>query len=154
MGINYLHSKNIVHGHLSSKNIFINDNLEPLICDYGFLNIKKIANVFLKYKNKNSYSSPEILKEPIDITNSIKTLDFTSDSYSFGILLWEIYTGTYPFNVNISTLFNLVVENDFRPEIKDNFHLGVAHLIQLCWDTNKEKRPNFNEIIHLLNKIY
>lgn len=151
--MNYFHANNIVHSHLSSKNILITNNMEPMIIDYGFLNLKKIANVFLKYKNKNAYSSPEILKEPRDITNSNNNIDWTIDTYSFGILLWEIYTGTLPFNVNISTLYNLVVENDFRPEIKDNFHPGVAHIIQLCWDSCKEKRPNFSQILILLEKI-
>ncbi len=124
-----------------------------MIIDYGFLNLKKIANVFSKYKNKNAYSSPEILKEPKDITNSSNNTDFTIDAYSFGILLWEIYTGTTPFNVNISTVYNLVVENDFRPEIKDNFHPGIASIIQLCWDTSKENRPNFKNILELLDKV-
>ena len=65
----------MIHGHLSSRNILINDNFEPLVADYGFFSLKKIGNVFLKYKNKNSYSPPEILKEHKNITHLISKND-------------------------------------------------------------------------------
>jgi len=37
-GINYLHSNNIIHCHLSSKNILLDDELNPIIVDFGLRN--------------------------------------------------------------------------------------------------------------------
>jgi len=150
-GINYLHSKGIIHGHITSKNILVTDNMEPLITDYAFFNLKKLANVFLKYRNKNAYSAPEILKENKDV--NLFCTDYAIDSYSYGILLWEIYRSTQPFNVSMYAVYKIVVEDDLRPEISKNFHSGFANLIKSCWDKNKEKRPDFNKILNTLEQI-
>jgi serine/threonine protein kinase len=125
--------------------------MEPLITDYGFFNLKKLANVFLRYRNKNAYTPPEILSNNTDL--NIFCNDFTIDSYSFGILLWEIYKLTQPFNCSMSALFKIVVEDDLRPEISKNFNSGIANLIKSCWDKNKEKRPDFNQILEILEQI-
>lgn len=61
-GLKYLHDNKIAHLHLSSKNILLDRKLNPKISDYGFNNLKEMASIFLNYKNKNSYSSPEILQ--------------------------------------------------------------------------------------------
>ena len=125
--------------------------MEPLITDYGFFNLKKLANVFLKYRNKNAYTPPEILIENTNV--NIFFTDYTIDSYSFGILLWEIYKSTQPFNCSMSSLYQLVVKDDLRPEISKNFNSGISNLIKSCWDKNKEKRPDFNKILEILENI-
>jgi hypothetical protein len=125
--------------------------MEPLITDYGFFNLKKLANVFLKYRNKNAYTPPEILFENTNV--NIFFTDYTIDSYSFGILLWEIYKSTQPFNCSMSSLYQLVVKDDLRPEISKNFNSGISNLIKSCWDKNKEKRPDFNKILEILENI-
>lgn len=61
-GLKYLHDYKIPHLHLSSKNILLDKKLNPKITDYGFSNLKEMASIFISYKNKNSYSSPEILQ--------------------------------------------------------------------------------------------
>lgn len=132
----------------------MNDELNPKIADYGLNNLKDISSVFFKYKNKNSYSSPEILRENKSIGNNINNheLFFKSDVYSFGILLWELYTCTIPFNVKINTLYDYVAVENFRPEITRDFNQDIANLIRLCWDTDPKKRPTIKKVIELLNK--
>jgi hypothetical protein len=108
--------------------------------------------VFIKYKNKNSYTSPELLRESKQIGNTFLNHDSKPDVYSFGILLWELYTNTVPFNVKISTLYDYVAVENYRPEITKNFNQDIANLIRLCWDAEPLKRPNFMKIIELINK--
>lgn len=62
MGLKYLHDQKLPHMHLSSKNILLDKRLNPKITDYGMLNIKELASIFLNYKNKNAYSAPEVLE--------------------------------------------------------------------------------------------
>lgn len=153
MGLEYLHSRKIYHLHLSSKNIFLDDNLTPFIADFGFNYLKDISSVFIKYKNKNSYSSPEILKETRSINYSISEEFQKSDVFSFGILLWELFTNTQPFNVSLTNLYNYVVVNGLRPEITKDFPSELANLIRICWDEDSKKRPDFKEILQILATI-
>jgi serine/threonine protein kinase len=156
IGLDYLHSNGIFHYHLSSKNIYLNDDLNPKIGDYGFNNLKSLANVFLRYKNKNSYTSPELLKSNKTISNVIlndKSEFQKSDIYSFGILLWELYTCTPPFNVGLKELYQYVVVDNYRPEITKGFNQDLANLIRMCWDNDPNRRPEFSKIIELLNKL-
>jgi sterile alpha motif and leucine zipper-containing kinase AZK len=152
LGLYYLHNNGIHHFHLSSKNIYLNDELNPKIADYSFHNLKELASVFLKYKNKNSYTSPELLKEPKPISNLIGSKDERCDVYSFGILLWELYTCTIPFNVALKVLHQYVAIDNYRPEITKGFNQDIANLIRICWDNDPNKRPSFKMIIEHLNK--
>jgi serine/threonine protein kinase len=134
------------------------ENLTPLIADYGFHNLKDISSVFIRYKNKNSYTSPELLKNSKSISNKMESntknnLIYKPDVYSFGMLLWELYTCTIPFNVKIHTLIDLVVRDNYRPEIKPEMNRDISNLIRQCWDSDPNKRPDFKNIINILNKI-
>lgn len=60
-GLDYLHNNNIVHCHLNSRNILLDDELNPIIVDFGFRNLYELSNLFNKYYNKSGYSAPEIL---------------------------------------------------------------------------------------------
>lgn len=149
----YLHDNNIHHYHLSSKNIYLTEDYIPKICDIGFHYLKDISSVFIRYKNKNSYTSPELLKDNKSIGNTTNNLNHKSDIYSFGILLWELYTCLIPFNVKLNTLYDYVAVENYRPEITKDFDKDIAGLIRLCWDADVNKRPYFKTIIELLNKV-
>lgn len=155
-GIKYLHENKIYHCHLSSCNILLEDNMNPLITDYGFENLKNNASIFNKYTNKNSYSSPEILQDakPIGQKKSSKNTNDKIDIYSFGILLWELITETIPFDVTLSELVEYVVEKNCRPQITKEVDQKMTDLIRICWDTNPQKRPGIdNVIIKLQEKL-
>ncbi len=154
LGLNYLHSNSIYHFHLSSKNIYLDDNFTPLIADYGFKYLKDISSVFLKYKNKNSYTSPELLKENKEICNLTTLSNYQKcDIYSYGILLWELYTSTQPFSISLTNLYNYVVVNDYRPEITKDFPSDLANLIRNCWDNDPTRRPSINKIVDVLDNL-
>jgi serine/threonine protein kinase len=154
LGMEYLHENKIYHYHLSSKNIYLNDQFTPIISDYGFHYLKDISSVFIKYKNKNSYTSPELLKENKIIGNTTSNSENfqKNDIYSFGILLWELYTCTVPFNISLNNLYNYVVVNGYRPEITKDFNPDIAELIRACWDSDPNKRPGFIKIVEILDK--
>lgn len=152
IGMDCLQENMIYHYHLSSRNIYIQEDLTPRIADYGFHYLKDISSVFIKYKNKNSYTSPELLKETKIIGNTTSNNDnfYQSDVYSFGILLWELYIVCIPFNISLSNVYNYVVINGYRPETKD-FHPSIVDLLRQCWDSDPLKRPTFKKIIELLD---
>ena len=95
-GIEYIHSKNIVHRDIKLENILIDLKNNIKICDFG---IGKILN------NKNEklydqcgtlmYMAPEIL------LNKKKGFEaFPIDLWSCGICLYIMLSGTIPFSIN------------------------------------------------------
>ena len=153
-GINYLHKHKIIHCHLSSKNILLDDDLNPKLADFGFTNLYEFANLFNKYKNKNSYSPPEVLKSsefykmPEKIDENLKKIDI----YSFGMILWELVTGTVPFDVKLSEIKKYVLKEKVRPEVPQNIDENLIALIRNCWDSEIDKRPTEEEIIKFFNE--
>jgi serine/threonine protein kinase len=65
-------------------------DLKVYLADYGLSSLKKYCKVFSNYSNINNWSPPEIW-------DSDNFGDATIDSYSFGVLMWEIETGQVPF---------------------------------------------------------
>ena len=153
-GIDYLHKNNIVHCHLSSKNILLDEELNPIIIDFGLRNLYELANLFNKYINKNGYSAPEILaangkffKVPESIDDNLKKIDI----YSYGMILWEIITSTVPFDIKLAEIKKYVLEEKVRPEVPVKINKTLSSLIRNCWDSELNKRPSVIEIIDYLN---
>lgn len=154
-GIDYLHKNNIVHCHLNSKNILLDDELNPIIIDFGLRNLYELANLFNKYINKNGYSAPEILaangkffKIPENVNDNLKKIDI----YSYGMILWEVITSTVPFDIKLSEIKKYVLEEKVRPEVPVKINKTLSSLIRNCWDSELNKRPNITEIFEYLNK--
>lgn len=112
----------MVHCHLSSRNIFI----EPVVVDHkieykvklgdlGELSIRQSATVFLGHDIRNTWSSPEVLNDPNLIFQAKR---ISLDIYSFGMLLWELFSNTIPFADNIEAAKTFVADKNFRPKIR------------------------------------
>ncbi|CAG8473652.1 9894_t:CDS:2 [Dentiscutata heterogama] len=103
-GLNFIHSKNIVHSELHPNNIFVNDSI-PKITNIGISIIKTPSG--LPY---TPYSSPELIDKR-EISDKTKL-----NIYSLGVLLWEISSdGREPFQGNYDIKLAVRIINDQRP---------------------------------------
>ncbi|MCQ2816615.1 MAG: protein kinase [archaeon] len=153
-GLKYLNENEIYHCHLSSKNILIDDNENPIISDFGFDNLRDIASIFNKYSNKNGYTSPELLSDRSKIGHKLEGNTLHNyDVYSFGMLMWEIFEEKIPFNVKLNELIKYVVEEKCRPEITNATNKQIAELIRLCWDSDPNNRPTYDDLIIRITNI-
>eukprot|EP00483_Globobulimina_turgida_P004705 UN04714 len=88
-----------------------------------------------------------------------KTYSKKSDSYMFGITMWEIFYGIEPYsneNMNTTNIVIDVVRSNKRPQIIDNNNNmpnQYKELMEWCWSQDPQKRPTFNQIVHLLTQI-
>lgn len=139
-----LHAKGLFHGHLSSHNVLLDENYRGYVSDYGLHKVKKYAGLTLGYTNKGSWSSPEQLKER---SLTVQKASPSDDSYSFGMILWEVETGQVPFpGYSRKQLTQKVGIENYRPHIPETVHDVLSNLIKACWNTEAALRPDFELI--------
>ncbi len=78
-----------------------------------------------------------------------------ADVYSFGMILWELFTSQKPFeNIWGVDYYEKVVYGGLRPEISKKFpNNDLAKIIRECWDVDPQKRPTFQSVSLLGNEI-
>ena len=91
MGLNYLHSRNIVHRDIKCANIFLT---KGGILKLGDLNVSKVAKRGMLQTQTGTpyYASPEVWKD--------RPYDLKSDIWSVGCVLYELTTLHPPFRAN------------------------------------------------------
>ena len=82
-------------------------DFQIFLADYGLKSLKKFCKLFLRYQNHNAWSSPEIWQD-----SQADYFDSTFvDSYSYGMLLWELETGNIPFEgLDEKTIRSMLLE--------------------------------------------
>jgi serine/threonine protein kinase len=82
------------------------------------------------------------------------------DSYSFGVVMWELLTRTHPFThfendeqgVDDRVALRKAIVRGERPPLPNNCVFGQDYLtlIKSCWAANPDDRPTFKEIVPAL----
>ena len=150
----------IIQHEINSNNIFIFSNDENLISDFHFVHAKLgcFNNQFCfdktcysKFYKDFRYSPPEICIGNIDTCNYQEI-----DVYSFGILFWELLCNEIPFENDDFESFKIKLENEERPPIDklpNDVPYDIIQLIQACWNSKPNLRPNFETIIWIIETV-
>ncbi|XP_019432333.1 PREDICTED: uncharacterized protein LOC109339365 [Lupinus angustifolius] len=144
-GMEYLHSKNIVHFDLKCDNLLVNlkDPLRPIckVGDFGLSKIKRNTLVTGGVRGTLPWMAPELLN------GSSNKVSEKVDVFSFGIVLWEILTGEEPYaNMHYGAIIGGIANNTLRPTIPSHCDLEWRTLMEQCWEANPATRPSFTEI--------
>ncbi|CAK90113.1 unnamed protein product (macronuclear) [Paramecium tetraurelia] len=87
--VQYLHSRNIVHGDIKPENVLISKDFVIKICDFGFAIIANQPNAKLR-GGSEGYTAPELL---INQNYDPKKCDM----FSLGVLFFVLFMGYRPF---------------------------------------------------------
>ncbi|KDP25076.1 hypothetical protein JCGZ_22611 [Jatropha curcas] len=144
-GMEYLHSKNIVHFDLKCDNLLVNlkDPQRPIckVGDFGLSKIKRNTLVSGGVRGTLPWMAPELLN------GSSNKVSEKVDVFSFGIVLWEILTGDEPYaNMHYGAIIGGIVNNTLRPTIPSFCDPEWKRLMEQCWAPNPAVRPSFSEI--------
>ncbi|NLN93292.1 MAG: serine/threonine protein kinase [Candidatus Hydrogenedens sp.] len=120
-GLDFLHQNGVVHRDIKPANFLISrDRSQIKICDFGLS--KSSATWRTRWLKEGGgtrlYMSPEQLRK--------KTLDARSDIFSFGITIYELFTGRHPCNGNtpreiqkqlLSSRYRIPAPSSVNPEV-------------------------------------
>ncbi|KAH7315069.1 hypothetical protein KP509_21G032400 [Ceratopteris richardii] len=150
-GMEYLHSKKIVHFDLKSENLLVNmrDPHRPIckVGDFGLSKVKHQTLVSGGVRGTLPWIAPELLSGKGLVTEKV-------DVYSFGIVMWELLTGEEPYaNMHCGTIIGGIVHNNLRPTTPSWCDPSWKQLMERCWSANPADRPDFTAVASELRAI-
>lgn len=149
-GLEYLHKSGIIHGDLKGPNILINNESPSRACiaDFGLSTIVP-SNSFgpsaMGIGGTPGYIAPELFLEGAQASKE-------ADMYAFGMVIYEVITGTRPFGSRRLVELHMLTLLGSRPPIPDDplaigFGEGTCELAEACWDRDPEQRPTARQAL-------
>uniref|UniRef100_A0A8B9PV26 non-specific protein-tyrosine kinase n=1 Tax=Apteryx owenii TaxID=8824 RepID=A0A8B9PV26_APTOW len=147
-GMQYLEKNRFIHRDLAARNCLINAKHVVKVSDFGMaryvIDDEYISSSGAKFPIK--WSSPEVFH--------FKKYSSKSDVWSFGVLMWEVFTeGKMPFeSKSNSEVVREISEGNrlYRPYLASH---TVYKVMYSCWHEKPEGRPTFAELLETLTNI-
>ncbi|XP_071778215.1 uncharacterized protein LOC139929262 [Centroberyx gerrardi] len=147
-GMHYLHAEapvKVIHRDLKSRNVVMTAERVLKICDFG-------ASKFLSHTTHMTvvgtfpWMAPEVIQS--------LPVSETCDTYSYGVVLWEMLTREVPFKgfEGLQVAW-LVVEKQERLTIPTSCPASFAELMRKCWQAEPKERPQFKQVLVTLETM-
>ncbi|XP_042285852.1 tyrosine-protein kinase ABL2-like isoform X1 [Thunnus maccoyii] len=147
-GMHYLHGEapvKVIHRDLKSRNVVMTADKVLKICDFG-------ASKFLSHTTHMTvvgtfpWMAPEVIQS--------LPVSETCDTYSYGVVLWEMLTREVPFKgfEGLQVAW-LVVEKQERLTIPTSCPASFAELMRKCWQADPKERPQFKQVLVTLETM-
>jgi ABC-type phosphate transport system substrate-binding protein/tRNA A-37 threonylcarbamoyl transferase component Bud32 len=155
LGIMYLHGKGIVHRDIKTHNFLVDRMGTVKVADFGTsamlgFNLRATGS---ENNMKTMVGTPEYVAPEV-VTPKGKGYSAKADIYSFGIVMWEVWSGQQPYaDLQMIEIIFGVTNDQMRPPISAIDEPDLADLIQRCWAQEPERRPSFDEILAILRDL-
>ncbi|XP_053422955.1 vascular endothelial growth factor receptor 3 isoform X4 [Nycticebus coucang] len=149
-GMEFLASRKCIHRDLAARNILLSESNVVKICDFGLArDIYKDPD----YVRKGSARLPLKWMAPESIFDKVYTTQ--SDVWSFGVLLWEIFSlGASPYpGVQINEEFCQRLKDGTRMRAPELATPAIRHVMLSCWSGDPKARPAFSELVEILGDL-
>ncbi|NXD98516.1 FLT3 kinase, partial [Chaetorhynchus papuensis] len=146
-GMEFLESKSCIHRDLAARNILVTHGKVAKICDFGLA--RDVMNDS-DYVVRGNARLPVKWMAPESIFQ--RTYTTKSDVWSYGILLWEIFSlGVNPYpGIQVDTNFYKLIQSGFKMEQPYYATKDVYCMMQSCWALDSRKRPSFSYLVSSL----
>ena len=135
--LDYAHMRGLVHRDIKPSNIMIKRNGEVKLMDFGIAHTRHLDALTIPGTliGTPAYMSPEqILGQPLDVR---------SDIFSFGIVLYEMFTGVKPFvDDETRAVTAKILKDRFRAPRRVNSAIPCAlqRIIKKCLKKKPQRR--------------
>uniref|UniRef100_A0A8B9Z611 Fibroblast growth factor receptor n=1 Tax=Buteo japonicus TaxID=224669 RepID=A0A8B9Z611_9AVES len=142
-GMEYLASQKCIHRDLAARNVLVTEDNVMKIADFGLA--RDVHNIDY-YKKTTNGRLPVKWMAPEALFDRVYT--HQSDVWSFGVLLWEIFTlggSPYP-GIPVEELFKLLKEGH-RMDKPANCTHDLYMIMRECWHAVPSQRPTFKQLL-------
>ncbi|XP_060727894.1 fibroblast growth factor receptor 2 isoform X2 [Tachysurus vachellii] len=148
-GMEYLASQKCIHRDLAARNVLVTESNVMKIADFGLA--RDVHNIDY-YKKTTNGRLPVKWMAPEALFDRVYT--HQSDVWSFGVLMWEIFTlggSPYP-GIPVEELFKLLKEGH-RMDKPTNCTNDLYMMMKDCWHAISSHRPTFKQLVEDLDRI-
>jgi serine/threonine-protein kinase len=152
--ISQIHGKGIVHSDLKPQQIYLEEDpsiamgYKVKVVDFDFCQIPgKYDSVYRV--STPLYSSPEHLRDA--------DVDFASDVFTTGIILYEVLSGRYPYAIpddehyaKAVFSYNILALKELNPAVSDE----VSYIVHRMLSPVPSERPSMREVHQELRRWY
>ncbi|CDQ95037.1 unnamed protein product, partial [Oncorhynchus mykiss] len=147
-GMHYLHSEapvKVIHRDLKSRNVVLTTDKVLKICDFGASKFQS-HTTHMTVVGTFPWMAPEVIQS--------LPVSETCDTYSYGVVLWEMLTREVPFKgfEGLQVAW-LVVEKQERLTIPTSCPPSFADLMKKCWQAEPKERPVFKQVLGTLETM-
>ena len=142
LGLEYLHSKQIIHRDIKLLNLFMTKDKKIKIGDMGMSVHVEEGEMIISRVGTPLYIAPELVKK--------EKYDYKIDIWSFGCSLYHLAKTSPPFNdENLIKLGNSII-NEQPAHLPSCYSSKLYEFILLLMTKNKNKRPSAHEALKLI----
>ena len=135
-GLQEAHAQGIVHRDLKPENVMIDSNGNVKIMDFGIArSMEALTKLTGAMIGTPAYMAPEQVAG--------KSVDFRTDIYSLGLMLYEMFTGSQAFQADtaVAVALKQMRETPVAPhEVEPNIPVGLERVILKCLEKEPAKR--------------
>ncbi|XP_072023810.1 uncharacterized protein [Amphiura filiformis] len=141
--LEYLRQKCIIHKDVKSPNYMITIDNNLKLGDFGIAkNLDQTVNNATETASCR-WMAPELLTQNI--------LSPKYDIFAYGVVLWELRTGKYPFEGQESQVVTWeVCQLNKRLPIPEDCPQPIKDLMKRCWEGDWQRRPSIMEVITVI----
>ncbi|GCC36162.1 serine/threonine-protein kinase PLK1 [Chiloscyllium punctatum] len=140
LGGQYLHNNNVIHRDLKLGNLFLNDDMEVKIGDFGLATTVQYEGERKKTLcGTPNYIAPEVIGK--------KGHSFEVDVWSLGCIMYTLLVGKPPFETScLKETYLRIKKNEYN--IPKHVNPVAASLIQRMLRSDPSARPNIHELLN------
>jgi serine/threonine protein kinase len=147
-GLRYAHAQNVIHRDIKSQNVLIDKENVARLSDFGIAKIFSSAHLTLTGVTVGTpeYMSPEQAEG--------EEVDFKTDIYSLGVVIYEMLTKKPPFTANnpVAVAYKHVHEMPTPPSVKRKDTPKRLELIVLK-SLKKDKKERYDTVDEMLDHL-
>ncbi|XP_064018043.1 tyrosine-protein kinase ITK/TSK isoform X1 [Pogoniulus pusillus] len=147
-GMAYLEQNSVIHRDLAARNCLVGESHVVKVSDFGMSRIvlddQYTSSTGSKFPVK--WSAPEVF--------SYSNYSTKSDVWSFGVLMWEVFSeGKIPYENRTNGEVVEEINAGFRLYKPKLASKAIYEVMSHCWKMRKDDRPSFSVLLYQLNEI-
>uniref|UniRef100_A0A8D2MV14 Tyrosine-protein kinase n=2 Tax=Passerellidae TaxID=1729112 RepID=A0A8D2MV14_ZONAL len=147
-GMAYLEQNSVIHRDLAARNCLVGESHVVKVSDFGMsrfvLDDQYTSSTGTKFPVK--WSAPEVF--------SYSNYSTKSDVWSFGVLMWEVFSeGKIPYENRTNAEVVEEINAGFRLYKPKLASKAIYDVMSHCWRMAKDERPSFSLLLFQLSEI-